>query len=247
MPLAQQVRVVIVDDQPAICRDAEALIRKRTDFVVVGTTGSVKEALVVIPATKPDLLLLDIRLKDGLGFDILDAIDVNSLKVIFLTAYEEHAIQAIKIGALDYLLKPLDESELNNALDKVLKRPADLVKKFPIVHSEYKRQIDRIILSSQQELLVVEFNEIVYCQGNAGYTTFHLSNGKQIVTSKYLKEYELDLPASRFIRSHQSFIVNSSFISSYRKEGYLVLKNKVEIPVSVRKRETIMEMLKGSR
>lgn len=247
MPLSQQVRVVIVDDQPAICRDAETLIRKRPGFVVVGTSASVKEALVVIPATKPDLLLLDIRLQDGLAFEILDTISLQNLKVIFLTAHEEHAIRAIKFGALDYLLKPIDENELNSALDKVMISVPATHQDLLLAHREYKSRTERLVLSSQQELLIVDFNDILYCQGKAGYTTFHLVNGQRIVTSKYLKEYESDLPVSRFIRSHQSFIVNSSFISSYRKEGYLVLKNKIEIPVSFRKRETILEVLKGIR
>src|SRR5687768_16913128 len=103
------VRVVIVEDQPTIRKDVQLLMEQQNGFVVVGTCGSVKEARTIIPATQPDLLLLDVSLEDGTGFDILQEHSSTTLKVIFLTAYPDHAIKAIKIGALDYLLKPVDK------------------------------------------------------------------------------------------------------------------------------------------
>ncbi|WP_133054671.1 response regulator, partial [Niastella populi] len=110
--------VIIVEDMIAIRHDVEDLLQKQTGFIVAGACGTVKEAIVLIHATKPDLLLLDIGLPDGTGFDILEQLPAPT-KVIFLTAHHEFAIRAIRYGAIDYLLKPLDEKELTDALQRV--------------------------------------------------------------------------------------------------------------------------------
>src|SRR5690349_12774399 len=114
------LRVVAVDDHPAVLRDIEALMAQMEHFILVGSCSSVQEALVLIPATRPDLLLLDINLEDGTGFDILSRIPQKNIKVIFLTAYEEHAVQAFRVGAANHLMKPIDDTEFKNALDKAL-------------------------------------------------------------------------------------------------------------------------------
>jgi two-component system LytT family response regulator len=118
MTLSTPLKLLIVEDQPAIRKDIQAMIRDEPGFIVAGTCGSVREARVLIPAIEPDLILLDVTLTDGTGFDILQYTDTHNYRVIFLTAHKEHAIRAIKFGALDYLLKPLDQEELVTALRK---------------------------------------------------------------------------------------------------------------------------------
>src|SRR5689334_4342824 len=110
------IRVVVVEDQPSVRSDIEYLVSRQKGFLISGVCGTVKDAIRLISETKPDLLLLDIQLPDGTGFDILSSCSHN-YKIIFLTAFEKHAIQAIRFGALDYLLKPIDETELAEALN----------------------------------------------------------------------------------------------------------------------------------
>lgn len=240
------LRVVVIDDHPAIRKDAMALIEKYHEFIVVGSCGCVREALVVIPATNPDLLLLDINLGDGTGFDILDQIDLQNIRVIFLTAYQEHAIKAIKIGALDYLLKPLDEVELKDAFEKVLKSPPTQKDKLAQAKQYLLQDSQRIAISSQQKIQFINVREIVYCESNSGITTFFLSNNKKVVATKYIKDYESQLSPVQFIRTHQSYIVNLNFIHEYSREGYLIMNNGAKIPIATRKKEFVKKILTGN-
>lgn len=243
------IRVIIIDDEPAIRKDTQALLQQQPGFVVVATCGSVQEANIIIPATQPDLLLLDIQLLDGTGFDILQSLQ-SPCKVIFITAYHDYALKAIKYGALDYLLKPLDEAELKAVLEKV--RQSGIGQPQPdqlaIARQSFQQGglHNRIVLRSQQYLKVVPFEEIIYCHSDTGYTTFFLTGDRKIVVSKSIKEYEELLPAY-FMRPHQSYLVNHHFIDTYHKDGYLVLRNNTEIPVSTRRKDFVIEYLTGVR
>jgi two-component system LytT family response regulator len=243
MPLTKPVNVLIVDDQPAIRKYVQTLVAKEPGFNIVGSCGSVNEASVLIALNEPELLLLDISLPDGTGFDILAKFPDMSLKVIFLTAYQEHALKAIKFGALDYLLKPIVEDEFKVAINKALPITKD---QFDLAHNGFKNGVhNRLVLRSQNYIQIVAVNDIIYCKSDSGYTSFFLADGRTVLTSKYIKEYEEVLPAKKFIRPHQSYIVNLDFIDRYHKEGYLLLKNNIKIPVSVRRKEDVIDYLKG--
>lgn len=232
------LRVVIVDDHPAIRKDAEVLVEQIDKFIVVGSCSTVQEAAVLIPASSPDVLLLDINLGDETGFDLLEQVSERNFKIIFLTAYEEFAIKAIKAGALDYLLKPINEAELKNALYKLIDAPAIQEKQVPIF-SNHPKDNSRIFLSSPEYLEVVELKDIVFCHSDSGYTTFHLADNRKIVTSKYIKEYQEFLTPDKFIRAHKSYVVNLSHVHRYHKDGYLLLRNGLKIPVATRRKEWV--------
>ncbi|NLR60631.1 response regulator transcription factor [Chitinophaga polysaccharea] len=246
------IRTLIIDDEPAIRKDLEWLMKRYGDYVVLGSCGSIAEAKVIIPNTEPDLLLLDIELLDGTGFELLQQFPDRSFRVIFITAYNQHAIKAIKFGAYDYLLKPVDEDELAATLQrlraedpmphKVQLEVADqhLGNKKPGLHN-------RIVLRSHQYLQVVSFEEILYCQSDGSYTTFHLLDKRKVMVSRPIKEYEELLPEAWFIRIHQSYIVNHHFIDRFLKDGILILKEGSEIPVSYRKRDFVRQFLTGDQ
>ena len=245
MALSELVRVVVVDDHPGTLRDVKLQMEQYPAFVIVGTCNSVQEAVTVIPVAQPDLLLLDIHLADGTGFDIIEKLTPLSFKVIFLTAYQEHAVKAIKYGALDYLLKPLDSHELKQALDRVLQSKPTMPEQIAIAKNEYNQEgLSRIVINSHQYLHLVELLEIVYCHGEGSYTTFHLTGGRKITASKHLKEYESLLPSNLFLRVHQSYLLNNRFIEKYQhKKGFIVLKEGTEIPVSIRRRDFVTSFL----
>lgn len=246
MNLTAPLRVIIVEDHISVRKDIEGFLQLQPDFIVIGACSTVHDAIVLIHTTKPDLLLLDIGLPDGTGFDILEQISAQC-KVIFLTAHHEFAIRAIRYGALDYLLKPLDKTELQEALQRVISAQPLLQEQIAITLHSYrkKKPQDYIALRSQQFVKVVELKEIIYLQGDNGLTTFFLNDGKKVVTYKTLKEYEELLSGTSFLRTHQSYLVNEFYIDSYHsKEGMLYLKDGTQIQVSFRKKEIVSKYFK---
>jgi two-component system LytT family response regulator len=245
MNLPPPRRVIIVEDQISIRQYIEDLLRQQPDFIVIGACGTVHEATVLIHATKPDLLLLDIGLPDGTGFDILEQITAQT-KVIFLTAHQEYAIRAIRYGAIDYLLKPLDEKELQEALQRVIDQPLLQEQIAITLHSFRKNKLqDHIALRSQQFVQIVELKEICYLQSDNGCTAVFLNGGKKLVTTRTLKEYEELLSGTFFLRTHKSYLVNEFYIHRYHpKESILCLKDGTQIPVADRKREMVDKYFK---
>ncbi len=242
------LRTIIVDDEPIIRSDIEALLQSIPDVQVIGACGSVKDAITLIGTLKPDLLLLDIQLSDGNSFEIFNALPGLECAVIFITAFDKHAIRAIRVGALDYLLKPLEGEELQDAIGKVRRK---IGYNLALQAQEAQRHLEdkgegalkSILLSSQKALQQVALTDIMYCEGDGNYTTFFLTGNKKIVVSKPLKEYDDLLPHPQFIRTHQSYLVNRNFIDRYDRDGAIRLYNGQEVPVAVRKKESVLASL----
>jgi len=233
------MRTLVVEDKTYIRKGLLNLLESiDTEVQVVGECESVKDAVVVANSCKPVLVFLDINLLDGTAFDFLEQTEHLSFKVIFITAYEEYALQALKIGAVDYLLKPVDVEELKTALQKVAKLPvSEQRRNIKTAKAVWKNDTSKLILSLHDSFQVIDLNELYYCESDKGYTTFYCSDGKKHMVSKTLKEFEERLVSANFIRPHQSFMVNLKFIDKYDKSGVIHLKNGTKIPVSSRKKD----------
>ena len=242
MNLTTPLRVIIVEDMLSIRQDLEAFLQQQPHFIIIGACGTVSDAIALVHNTKPDLLLLDIQLPDGTGFDLLDHTFPGYIKVIFLTAHQEYAIRAIRLGAIDYLLKPFDEQELIEALQRITSAQPLLRDQIDIALrglNKFMRQ-HQIALRSQEFVQIVELKEICYLHADNGYTTVFLDGGKKVVTTRFLKEYEELLSGGTFLRIHTSFLVNERHIHRYHpKDGYLYMKDGTQIPVSSRKKDII--------
>jgi len=245
------IRTLIIDDEALLRENTETLLQSHPDFVVVGTGGSLAEGSVLIKSTKPDLVLLDIQLGDGTGFELLNQVEQRNFAVIFVTAFNDQAIRAIKIGALDYLLKPLDEYEFECALNKVRALPKFQTSRdqLQLAHTHLQDEVntDRIALKEQHSVHIVPHDDILYCQSDRGYTHFYLRDNKTLILSSPLKDYEDLLPEVKFFRAHNSYLVNRKYVTRYEKSGILHLTNGAEIPVAVRKREDVLQYLIGSK
>jgi len=230
---------LIVEDKAYIRKGLLNLLEQiETDIKVVGQCESVKDAVIVASACKPELIFLDINLTDGNAFEFLEQTKHLNFKVIFITAYEEYALKALKLGAVDYLLKPVDSEELIIALNKVKNITiAEQKQQIGIAKQVWNEQNNQLILSLHDSFQVIDLYELMYCESDKGYTTFYCSDGKKHVVSKTLKTFEAQLSIANFTRSHQSFMVNLKFIDKYDKSGVIHLKNGKKIPVSSRKRE----------
>lgn len=239
------LRAIVVDDEPfvrkLILQNLEAY---NADLMVVGDCGSVAESEVLIKACKPDVLFLDIQLTDGTGFDLLQKIGDYNFKVLFVTSYEQYAIKAIKCGAFDYILKPLNTDEFDEAVTRLIYEAADteMVKdRLQLAQESLLGKREHITLRFNESLRIVKFSEIMYCHSDSGYTTFHLKNEEKVLVSRGLKEYEKLMPEDGFMRIHKSYLVNKHAIKEYLKEGYIKLSTGETLPVAVRRKEDIMK------
>jgi two-component system LytT family response regulator len=186
-------KVLIIDDE----KPTRDFIRKMLESfdlkLEIYTDGeSVQSGIEAIENLKPDIVLLDIQMPDGNGFDVLKAVSNKSFEIIFITAYQEFAVQAIKFSALDYILKPIDAEELKNAVTNALQL---------LSHKKDDQQIQalqnniqphlkrKLVLKTQESIFVVEIDDIVHCEADKNYTFFYLNDGKKILVSKTLKDY----------------------------------------------------------
>ncbi len=239
------IKTLLIEDEPYIRKGLINLIELLDEeLMVIGECGSVQEGVTVANACNPDLIFLDVNLTDGTGFDFLDQTEELEYKVIFITAYEEYALRALKIGAVDYLLKPVDIDELKEAVRKVNSLPTEMQEEqLSAAKKVFNNNSDTLILSLQDAFQVIDLQELMYCESDKGYTTFYLSDGKKHLASKSLKEFEKQLTHQYFTRPHQSFIVNLKFVDRYDKSGTIYLKNGIKIPVSSRKKNVFLTHL----
>lgn len=239
------MNALIIEDKAYIRKGLLNLLQLLdTDINIVGECESVKDAVVAVNVCKPELVFLDINLSDGTAFDFLAQIENIQFKIIFITAYEEYALQALKVGAVDYILKPVDVEELESALSKIEGITLDIQKQqIKKVKQAWENEGDTLILSLQDSFQVIDLKELMFCESDGGYTTFHISNGQTYMASKTLKLFEEQLLANSFDRPHQSFIVNLNFIDKYDKSGMIHLKNGHIIPVSSRKKDSFISKL----
>jgi two-component system LytT family response regulator len=244
-----QLKTLIIEDEPAIRKELEWLVSQEKSLKLEGTAHSVERALQVIKEVNPNLILMDIQLTDGTAFDILNQLEEPAFHVIFITAFDHFAIKAIKFGALDYLLKPIDSEEFAATIQKLNnnKKDMDYSDQIAIAKEQNEKRAismtSTLCITSVDCLQIIRLGEISYLSGEGSYTQFHLENNKKVTASKPLKYYEDLLPAEFFLRTHQSYVVNKNYVDRYLKTGVLVMKDFSEIPVALRRREYVQDQL----
>lgn len=223
------ITALIVDDEIPAQESLSKLIQRFCKNVeIVGIASNVNEAVELCLEKRPQLLFLDIQMPSGSGFDILEKTTFIEKQVIFTTAYSNHAIEAIKANAIDYLLKPIEIQELVKAVEKAIYNCS----KSQLKNDEL--QLDKIAIPTLDGTYFYNKTDIIRAEADSNYTELHLINGKKIVSSKTLKEIEVSLAKSTFIRVHKSHLININFIKKYIKGdgGILVLNDDSMIPVS---------------
>lgn len=243
------LRVIIIDDEKNARDVISAIISKHCKQVeVVAVADNVVSGVEVIDKFNPDLVLLDIHLQDGSGFDILKKINPGNFKVIFITAYEEYALKAFKFSALDYILKPINSHELAAAINKVADSQSANNIQFNAFHHNYSskdKESKKIILKTLDSIYAVNVKEIIHCEADTYYTKFFLNDGQIIMVSSTLKEFDEMLSEFGFFRVHQSHLINLDYFARYKKAdgGSAVLKDGTEIPVASRKKELFLQAI----
>ena len=240
---------IVVDDIPEalemLCHDIE---KHHPEIEIIGKASSVISAAKLLQKNHPDILFLDIKLGDGTSFDILEIVSNLQSKIIFVTASDEYAIKAFKFAAIDYILKPYSNEDLANSIKKATEQIQPNKEQIAVLQESIKntnKVSQKISLHTSEKIIVLELSEIIRCNSDNNYTTFHLKNGQKILVSKTLKYYADMLKEHQFLRVHQSHLINTRYIKEFIKSdgGYLILKDKSNIPVSVRKRNEVIETL----
>lgn len=238
----------IVDDEPAAIGSLTTLIKLYCPSLQLkGSTTSTKEAADYLSHNNVDVLFLDIRMQGETGFDLLKQLNNLSSHLIFVTAYDEYGIQAIKFSATDYLLKPVNPTELIAAVHKASVQKQVQQEQLQMLLQSHKQQENhqqkRIALADQSEIKYVLIEDIICCKADNTYTHFYLQNRNTIVVSKPITEYENLLQPYGFLRVHQSWLINMKKMDSFKKEdgGYLQMQNGIAVPVSRQRRHLLKQ------
>lgn len=242
------MKIVLIDDERSIREAVKTILNHFFLNLDIQEASGVGEGLELLSSFRPDLLLLDVEMGDGTGFDLLSRLPSISYPLIFITAHNDYAVKAFKFSAMDYLLKPVDPEELKKAVEKSQQhKTIESPQVNTFLHNWKEKQIERIVLSDHANINIVELQEIIRCQSVNNYTHFYLSEGREIVITKTLKHYEELLCDQGFFRVHQSHIINLHYLSKYSKQdgGEVVMKDGNNIPVSSRKKEGLLDLLKN--
>ena len=239
---------VIVDDEPGGTESLELLIKEYCPQVSVkAIANNVQQAVEAILTHKPAVLFLDIQMPTGSGFEVIEHTRQMNYKVIFTTAHEEYALQAIKANAIDYLLKPIIAEELIKAIDRVTatsdSQLTELLNMVGQINTRHPGTV-KISIPCSEGLLFVESDNIQHMEADSNYTYFFLVGGKKITASKTLGDIEKLLPEN-FIRVHSAYILNLNKIEKYVKGdgGHVVMEDGTTIPVSRSQKQAFLKKI----
>lgn len=246
-------KAIIIDDESRSRETLREMLKLYCPDVEVVSEGmDVQSGLSAIRTHNPDLVFLDIKMPDGSGFDLLRQLMPINFKLIFITAYEEYAIKAFKFNAVDYITKPVDPDELQQAVEKAT-RTLDAEN----INVRLKQMLDdysksgnsenrRLILKTSEAIHILDTEDIIRCESDSNYTIFTMSNQEKIMTSKSIKEYADFLEERNFFRVHQSHLINLDYLKRFKNDELIcILKDNAEVPVSFRKKNELLRILKS--
>lgn len=249
------MKILLVDNE----KEVRELLRDLIEAIApnvhqIDEAEGVVTGLQKITLLKPEIVFLDVEMGDGTGFDLMNKIANPNFQLIFTTAHNKYAIQAFKCSAIDYLLKPIDITELENALQKAENNisTSSLGKQLAVLMQQMNDRSTtdkQIVLKDSEASYFVKIADILYCEAEGSYTKFYLSDNSTITISKNLSAFEEVLSLNDFIRTHHSYLVNLSRIKMYEKSdgGTLVLDTGNTVPISHRKKEYVLHILEGKQ
>ncbi|MFM9911299.1 MAG: LytR/AlgR family response regulator transcription factor [Chitinophagaceae bacterium] len=246
------IRAVIIDDEKNNIDNLEGLLLTHCPLVKVVAVGlNADQGKEIISIHQPELVFLDIHMPGKSGFDLLRELPERHFEIIFVTAFDQYGIQAVKFSAIDYLLKPLDIEELKTAVNKATlksnreKKNIQLENLLELVQQRESKSEHRLALATAKETRLINPDQIIRCESTNAYTSFYLTGGEKIMVSKPIFEYEELLKDYGFIRCHQSHLVNKTKVKSWIKEngGQLLMEGGSLIPISRNKKDHLSALL----
>lgn len=245
------IQAVIIDDEKKCISLLEKMLQQHLpDVYVIASTTQPEEGIKLIRQHEPDLVFIDIEMPRKNGFEVLEATKDISYEIIFTTAYNQYAIKAFRFSAFDYLLKPIDATELTNAVQRFKTKHVSLSKQqqIDLLFNNLRnltQPYNKISVATNQGVIFINIADILFCEATGSYTTLFLKNKEKLVTSKTLKDFEELLTDHQFFRIHHSYLIHINEISRYIKGdgGTVLMSNGAELPVSKRKKEEFLKKL----
>ena len=248
------INVIIIDDDASCLRTLREILAAIVSpkIKILAECNSAGEAKQAISVCKPDIIFLDVEMPDKTGFDLLNELNDIHFDVVFVTAYDQYAIQAIKLSALDFLLKPVDGIEVAAAIDRFEKKRnrEQMFRQIQLLLENYGLNNDSnktLAVPTNNGLEFIRTAQITRLEAESSYTTFFLTGNTKLMVAKTLKEIEELLPKNLFFRVHSSHLVNVGFIKRFQKSdgGMLIMEDKSNIPVSRHRKDEFIQFLKG--
>jgi two-component system LytT family response regulator len=251
----QPISAFIIDDEFQSRELISMLLADRfPELKVVGQAENVDEALAGIRAKNPQLVFLEVQMRNETAFTLLDKLEAINFEIIFTTAHNEFAVKAFRYSALDYLLKPIDVSELRSAVekakDKIRLKSSSMMEQIQVLnhHLDHtKITAGKIAIPSPDGMEFVLVHDIIYCHGQGNYTELYMTDKSKITSSRTLKLYEDILLEHSFFRAHKSYLINLAHIKSYLRGegGTAVMSNGHEIEIARRNKTDFLNLFKG--
>lgn len=245
------IKTIIVDDEVKVRQLIRQMCDRFTPVIkVVGEAGNPQEAMQLFEVEMPDLIFLDIEMPGMTGIEMLRQMGEIPFEVVFVTAFNRYAVEAFRLGAVDYLLKPPSTSDLQEAVQRVeknLKLKTQDRQQVKNVVQSFGKPLDRITIPTINGFEFIDFEDLVYLKGEGSYTTFFLKDGSQVLTAKTLGDFQEMMELHQFFRVHKSFIINLKKIKKYTKGegGTVTMSDGTEIDVSRRRKEEFLTLLKS--
>lgn len=249
------MKAILVDDEPDGIRTLKRMLELHCPEVeVVGTCNNAMAAKQMLEDLRPDVVFLDIQMPGKSGLDLLMEVSVKNFEVIFVTAHNEYMLQALQYSAADYLLKPVDEDRLMEAVKRVEQRLQSERKEEhtqALMHNlglAGRPSEMRLCLPTLKGFIILKLDDILYCRAERSYTVFHLESGKTVIVSKPLVDYDNLLRDTFFLRVHKSYLINIHHVKEYQRGegGVVIMSDGTEIEVSRRKKELFLQKIKES-
>lgn len=245
-----KIKAILVDDEPKSRNNLHDLLQEYCQQVeIVGEAASATEALKLIKQQEPELIFLDIEMPGGSGFDLLKSLNDQNFEVIFVTAFDQYGIQAVKFCAIDYILKPIDIFELSKAVEKaqaqILQKKENRRLVELVANIDRPEDEKRIALPLADKIEFIVVNQIVRLEADGNYTRISMDCKKEYLVCKTLKEYQEILEHHNFLRTHQSHLINCRKIAAYIKTdgGYIAMTDGSSVPISRQKRDEVLKRI----
>ena len=249
------IRTIIIDDEASAINVLGMLIKKKCkdDVEVLATTTSPSEGRALIEQHKPDLVFLDIEMPGMTGIDLIRSLPNPNFHIVFVTAYDAYAVEAFELSAIDYLLKPIGADKVERVINKI----KESRRKNQLLISEQLQQLERILkmqpnanenkigVGMADRIVFVNIPDILFCEAQGNYTNVILFDGKKIVASKTLGDFENQFAGKNFFRIHHSYLINMSRVKEFQRYegGYVMMENNIKHEVSQRKRKDFLDAI----
>lgn len=249
------IRTILIDDEPSAISVLSTLLHNycRDDIELIGTTNDPEDGKLLIEQLHPDLVFLDIEMPGMTGVDLVRSFNAPTFRVVFVTAYDANAVEAFRVSAIDYLLKPIGSEDVIKVVQKIKsdvrnelgKLSAQLQNLDKLLNNHSDSSDQKIGIAMADKIVFINFSNIIYCEASGPYTHVYLIDQQKLVSSKALGEFEAQLSGNKFFRIHHHYLINLNQVKEFQRHdgGYVIMENNKGLEVSQRRRKDFLDAI----